>query len=111
MIIKPFVTVVSAIALSACLIGCFSRTVKERVVQVPVTQDIVVHESSNPNVVVERIEPDGTLTHERRKITDDDMKVMDGHREQLVGKLQERYGYAREKAEKEAEKFAKDCGC
>ena len=45
------------------------------------------------------------------KLTDDDLKTMDGQREQLVGKLQERYGYARDRAEKEVEKFARDCNC
>ena len=35
------------------------------------------------------------------KLTDDDMTVIEGKRDQLVGKIQERYGYAKEQAEKE----------
>ncbi len=35
------------------------------------------------------------------KLTDDDMQVIEGKRDQLVGKIQERYGYAKDQAEKE----------
>ena len=36
------------------------------------------------------------------KLTDDDMLVIAGHRDQLAGKIQERYGVAKEKAEERA---------
>jgi uncharacterized protein YjbJ (UPF0337 family) len=39
------------------------------------------------------------------KLTDDDLKQLEGHGEQLVGKLQERYGIAREEAERQAKEF------
>jgi len=35
------------------------------------------------------------------KLTDDDLTVVEGKRDQLVGKIQERYGYGKEQAEKE----------
>jgi uncharacterized protein YjbJ (UPF0337 family) len=35
------------------------------------------------------------------KLTNDDLDVIDGEREKLVGKLQERYGFAKDRAEKE----------
>ncbi|MCE0490216.1 CsbD family protein [Pantoea sp. Mb-10] len=35
------------------------------------------------------------------KLTDDDMTVIEGKRDQLVGKIQERYGYAKDQAERE----------
>ncbi len=35
------------------------------------------------------------------KLTDDDMTVIEGKRDQLVGKIQERYGYQKDQAEKE----------
>ncbi|HBW1644076.1 TPA: CsbD family protein [Klebsiella pneumoniae] len=35
------------------------------------------------------------------KLTDDDMTVIEGKRDQLVGKIQERYGYEKDQAEKE----------
>jgi uncharacterized protein YjbJ (UPF0337 family) len=41
------------------------------------------------------------------KLTDDDLDVIDGHRQQLVGKLQERYGTARDEAERQADEFVK----
>ena len=38
-----------------------------------------------------------------RKLTSDDLDVIAGRRNQLIGKLQEKYGLAREAAEREAE--------
>jgi uncharacterized protein YjbJ (UPF0337 family) len=40
-------------------------------------------------------------------LTDDDLNVIDGKKDQLVGKLQERYGYTKDEAEKEADEFLK----
>lgn len=39
------------------------------------------------------------------KLTNDDLDVASGNREKLVGKLQERYGYAKEEAEREVDGF------
>jgi uncharacterized protein YjbJ (UPF0337 family) len=36
-------------------------------------------------------------------LTDDDLTMIAGRRDQLIGKLQERYGYAREVAEREVD--------
>jgi uncharacterized protein YjbJ (UPF0337 family) len=35
------------------------------------------------------------------RLTDDDWKIVEGKRDQLVGKIQERYGLAREEAERQ----------
>jgi len=35
------------------------------------------------------------------ELTEDDLDVIDGNRYQLIGKLQERYGYSKEKAAQE----------
>ena len=43
----------------------------------------------------------GNLKEQWGKLTDDDCDVIDGRREQLLGKLQERQGLAREAAEKQ----------
>ena len=43
----------------------------------------------------------GNLKERWGKLTDDDFDVIDGRREQLLGKLQERQGLAREAAEKQ----------
>ncbi len=39
------------------------------------------------------------------KLTDDDLDQVDGVSDKLAGKLQERYGYSKEKAKDELEKF------
>lgn len=39
------------------------------------------------------------------KLTDDDIEQVAGHKDKLVGKLQERYGWSKEQAEQEAEKY------
>jgi uncharacterized protein YjbJ (UPF0337 family) len=39
------------------------------------------------------------------KFTDDDLAVVDGKKEKLLGLLQKKYGYAKDKAEKEYEEF------
>ncbi|MBC0855111.1 CsbD family protein [Pantoea stewartii] len=43
----------------------------------------------------------GKMKEKWGKLTDDDMQVIEGKRDQLVGKIQERYGYAKDQAEKE----------
>lgn len=47
----------------------------------------------------------GTAKVRWNKLTDDDLGVADGHREYLVGKLQERYGWAKDEAEKQVKDF------
>lgn len=41
------------------------------------------------------------------KLTDDDLNVIKGKRDQLVGKLQERYGIAKDEADRQADEFTK----
>jgi uncharacterized protein YjbJ (UPF0337 family) len=41
------------------------------------------------------------------KLTDDDLTVIHGRRDQLIGKIQERYGIAKQEAEKEVDEFAR----
>lgn len=43
----------------------------------------------------------GKVKEQWGKLTDDDMTVIEGKRDQLVGRVQERYGIAKEKAEEE----------
>jgi uncharacterized protein YjbJ (UPF0337 family) len=40
-------------------------------------------------------------------LTDDDLDVIDGRRQQFVGRVQERYGIAKEVAEKQVDEFVK----
>ncbi|HEX7976564.1 MAG TPA: CsbD family protein [Anaerolineales bacterium] len=39
------------------------------------------------------------------KLTDDDLTQIDGQRDKLIGKLEERYGYSKMEAEREVENF------
>ncbi|MBT9382612.1 CsbD family protein [Pseudooceanicola sp. CBS1P-1] len=41
------------------------------------------------------------------KLTDDDLEVVAGRRDQLVGKVQERYGLAKEEAERQVDEFVR----
>jgi uncharacterized protein YjbJ (UPF0337 family) len=41
------------------------------------------------------------------KLTDDDLDVINGRRDQLVGRVQERYGIAKDIAEKQIDEFLK----
>ena len=43
----------------------------------------------------------GKVKEQWGKLTDDDIDVIDGKREQLVGKVQERSGIAKDEAEKQ----------
>ncbi len=45
------------------------------------------------------------------KLTDDQFDVIDGNREELVGKIQENYGIAKEEAEKQVKDFQSNCSC
>lgn len=39
------------------------------------------------------------------KLTDDDLALIEGRQDQLVGKIQERYGIAREEAERQVKEW------
>ena len=39
------------------------------------------------------------------RLTDDDLDQVEGNAEKLMGKIQERYGYARDRAEREVSAF------
>jgi uncharacterized protein YjbJ (UPF0337 family) len=43
----------------------------------------------------------GKVTEQWGKLTNDDFDVVNGRREQLAGKIQERYGIARDEAERQ----------
>jgi uncharacterized protein YjbJ (UPF0337 family) len=45
----------------------------------------------------------GSVKERWGKLTDDDLTIIRGRRDQLEGKLQERYGYAKERARREIE--------
>jgi uncharacterized protein YjbJ (UPF0337 family) len=43
-------------------------------------------------------------------LTDDEVDMIEGRRDKLVGKLQERYGYTKDRAEREVESFINESG-
>jgi uncharacterized protein YjbJ (UPF0337 family) len=49
----------------------------------------------------------GNAKEQWGKLTDDDLDVINGRREQLEGKLQSQYGYAKDKARMEVDNWLK----
>lgn len=49
----------------------------------------------------------GKIKEKWGKLTDNDLSEINGKREALLGKLETRYGYAKDKAEKELSAFEK----
>jgi uncharacterized protein YjbJ (UPF0337 family) len=47
----------------------------------------------------------GQVKEKWGKLNDDDLQVIEGKKDQLIGKLQERYGYSKEQAEKELDSW------
>jgi uncharacterized protein YjbJ (UPF0337 family) len=47
----------------------------------------------------------GKLKEQWGKLTDDDLTMLEGSSEKLIGKVQERYGIAREEAERQVREF------
>jgi uncharacterized protein YjbJ (UPF0337 family) len=45
----------------------------------------------------------GTVRQKWGKLTNDDVQVIKGERDKLVGKLRERYGYEKDEAEKQVD--------
>ncbi|KVE05829.1 MULTISPECIES: CsbD family protein [Burkholderia] len=50
----------------------------------------------------------GKLKAKWGKLTDDDLAVAEGNRDYLAGKIQERYGIARDEAEKQLKEFDRE---
>ena len=50
----------------------------------------------------------GKVKEKWGKLTDDDLDVIKGKRDQLIGSIQKRYGYARDQAEREADEFERE---
>ncbi len=50
----------------------------------------------------------GQVKKQWGKLTDDELDQIEGERDILVGKIQEKYGYAKAEAEQEVDKFMAD---
>ncbi len=53
----------------------------------------------------------GKVKEKWGELTDDELTKIDGQREQLLGSLQEKYGLAKEEAQKQIEDFESSCQC
>lgn len=51
----------------------------------------------------------GKVKEQWAKLTDDDIAQVEGRRDRLLGVLQQRYGYLKERAEEELKKWEKEC--
>jgi uncharacterized protein YjbJ (UPF0337 family) len=49
----------------------------------------------------------GTIKEKWGKLTDDDLVAIAGRRDQLAGKLRERYGFEKARLDKEIDEFAR----
>jgi uncharacterized protein YjbJ (UPF0337 family) len=49
----------------------------------------------------------GKVKEQWGKLTDDDIAAINGKRQQLIGRIQERYGIAKDEAEKQADNFVR----
>jgi uncharacterized protein YjbJ (UPF0337 family) len=49
----------------------------------------------------------GKVKEKWGKLTDDDLEMVRGQRDQLIGKIQERYGIVKQEAEKQVDEFAR----
>ena len=51
----------------------------------------------------------GQVQQKWGKLTNDDLDVIQGKKEELVGRIQKRYGYEKEQVEQEVEEFCGHC--
>ena len=49
----------------------------------------------------------GKVKEKWAKLTDDDLQFINGKRDQLVGRIQERYGIAKDDAERQVDEFSR----
>jgi uncharacterized protein YjbJ (UPF0337 family) len=54
-------------------------------------------------------ELNGKVREKWGKLTDSDLETIAGKKDQLIGKLQQHYGYDKDAAEKEVDNFCRNC--
>jgi uncharacterized protein YjbJ (UPF0337 family) len=52
----------------------------------------------------------GSIRAKWGELTDDEIEELDGNREKMVGKIQQKYGIAKEEAEKQVDEWTKGHG-
>ena len=53
----------------------------------------------------------GKVKEKWGRLSNDDVDVINGRRDQLVGRIQKAYGKTRDEVEREVATFEKSCGC
>lgn len=53
----------------------------------------------------------GSVKENWGKLTEDDLTQLNGKRDRLAGLIQQKYGVAKEEAEKQISKFEESCNC
>jgi uncharacterized protein YjbJ (UPF0337 family) len=53
----------------------------------------------------------GKVKEQWGKMTDDDLDRIEGQRDQLLGTVQQKYGVAKDEAERQVKAFESSCGC
>jgi uncharacterized protein YjbJ (UPF0337 family) len=78
--------------------------------------DIITNNSKEENTTMnwDQIEGNwkqmkGKVKEKWGKLTDDELDVLAGKKDQLIGKIQERYGIAKSEAAKQVEDFGRTC--
>jgi uncharacterized protein YjbJ (UPF0337 family) len=80
-------------------------------VSIPMAQAFT-HQDQETDMNWDRIEGNwkeykGKAKQQWGKLTDDDLDVIEGRRDELEGMLQQRYGYAKDQAQAEIDKWAR----
>lgn len=96
-ILRCFLTMVDALVWHAV------PELPDKVNTLPRGKEELVMDSDRAAGMWKQIE--GKVKQQWGKLTDDDLQQLEGHSEQLAGKLQERYGLAKEEAERQAKEF------
>ena len=90
--------------------GWFKACTKQEEVDICNVQNIVVADSGQLVTGVSLIELKGKIKEQWGKLTDDEIDQIEGNTEILAGKLQERYGWERDEAERQVKDFSRRHG-
>jgi uncharacterized protein YjbJ (UPF0337 family) len=93
--------------------GCTRNDSLERGVVVAISQPDKQDKQEEQTMNWDRVEGNwktfkGQVQQKWGKLTDDDLDVIEGKRTELAGRLQERYGYAKDEAEKNIDTWLKN---
>jgi uncharacterized protein YjbJ (UPF0337 family) len=108
---KPDARIFSHVTLENLLGVTNLSTEKQRLALWPFDCNYILRKELSSNMNSDQFEGKwkqlkGSVKQRWGKLTDDDLTSLSGKKDELVGKLQERYGITREQAEREANEWA-----